>query len=223
MSQIFESIAAIMNEVPAIGKNKQNQQQNFKYRGIDDAYNALQPLMAKHGIFTVPEVVERTREERINAKGTALAFVTLRVKYTFYAKDGSSLSCIVEGEGMDSGDKATSKALAISHKYALMQVFCVPTEDMPDPDAESHEIKGGNKAVTAKAKAVNPDPMTKPQSDALMAYLTKRHGQDRAAYLVELSEFFRRDIKSSRELTKTDVSEFLNALTFAGNDVHPQQ
>lgn len=212
MSQIYEAIAAIMSEVPAIGKNKQNQQQNFKYRGIDDAYNALQPLMAKHGVFTVPEVMERAREERVNAKGTTLAFVILRVKYTFYAKDGSSLFCVIEGEGMDSGDKATSKALAISHKYALMQVFCVPTEDMPDPDSESYVIKGGNKAVTARAKAANSDPMTKPQSDALMAYLTKRHGQDRSAYLHELSEFFGRPVGSSRELTKTDVSVFLDAI-----------
>lgn len=58
----------------------------------------------------------------------------------------------------------------------------------------------------------NIDPMTKAQSAALMAYLTKRHGNNRAAYLAELSSFFGRSVTSSRELTKGDVSEFLDAV-----------
>lgn len=42
---------------------------------------------------------------------------------------------------MDSGDKATNKAMAIAFKYACFQVFCIPTEEMKDPDAECHEIQ----------------------------------------------------------------------------------
>lgn len=63
-----------------------------------------------------------------------------------------------------------------------------------------------------QAKTQNPSPMTPEQSKALMAYLTKRHGNDRAAYLAELSSFFGRTISSSRELTKADVSEFLDTV-----------
>ena len=40
---------------------------------------------------------------------------------------------------MDSGDKATNKAMSIAYKYACFQVFCIPTEEMKDPDAETHE------------------------------------------------------------------------------------
>jgi hypothetical protein len=129
---------AIMSEIGAIGKNQQNQQQRFNYRGIDDVYNALHTLMAKHKVFNTPEVLEVNREQRTNAKGTILAFVTMRVKYTFHAEDGSTVECVVTGEGMDSGDKASNKALAIAHKYAILQVFCVPTQEIKDPDAESH-------------------------------------------------------------------------------------
>ena len=132
-------MAGVMNDMVAIAKDKRNQQQGFNYRGIDDAYNALQPLLAKNGIFNTPEVLEKWREERTNAKGTVLAFTVLRMKYTFYAEDGSSVSCVVEGEGMDSGDKSSNKAMAIAHKYALIQTFCVPTE-LDDPDAQVHEV-----------------------------------------------------------------------------------
>lgn len=138
--QIYKAMAGLMADLTAIGKDQKNQQQGFKYRGIDQVYNALHPLMAKHKIFTTPEVLGKDREERTNAKGTVLAFVTLRIKYTFWAEDGSSVSCTVEGEGMDSGDKASNKAMAIAHKYALLQTFCIPTEDMDDPDSQAHEI-----------------------------------------------------------------------------------
>lgn len=138
--KIFEAMAGLMTDLTAIGKDQKNVQQGFKYRGIDQVYNAIHPLLAKHKIFTTPEVLDKTREERTNAKGTVLAFVTMRIKYTFWTDDGSSVSCTVEGEGMDSGDKASNKAMAIAHKYALLQTFCIPTEDMDDPDSQVHEV-----------------------------------------------------------------------------------
>ncbi|SFY33052.1 ERF family protein [Azotobacter vinelandii] len=156
--KIFSAMSAVMSDMDAIGKNQKNQQQNFNYRGIDQVYNALHPLLARHKIFTTPEVLEKQREERTNAKGTVLAFVTLRVKYTFWTDDGSSVSCTVEGEGMDSGDKASNKAMAIAHKYALLQTFCIPTEDMPDPDAEVHE-------VTPRQSQPAPKPRVSPQQE----------------------------------------------------------
>lgn len=44
---IFESITKIMEEVPAIGKEKVNKQQGFKFRGIDDVMMQLQPYWQK--------------------------------------------------------------------------------------------------------------------------------------------------------------------------------
>ncbi len=149
MSQIFKSMSAILGDLVAIEKGKTNASQGFKYRGIDDVYNALHPLLAKHKVFCTPEVLEKSRDERTNQKGTVLAFTCLRVKYTFWAEDGSSVSCTVEGEGMDSGDKSSNKAMAIAHKYAFLQTFCIPTEDLIDPDAEVHQVTAP-KAPTAR-------------------------------------------------------------------------
>ena len=134
---IYEAIADIMKEGYAIAKAKQNTQQHFSYRGIDDVMNTFQPLMAARGIFVVPEVLDATREERQTKQGSNLIYSILRMRYTFYAIDGSSVSAVVIGEGMDSGDKASNKAMAVAMKYALFQVFCIPTEEMPDPDAEA--------------------------------------------------------------------------------------
>ncbi len=134
---IYESITKIMEEVPAVGKEQVNKQQGFKFRGIDDVMNALQPLLAKNKVFIVPEILEQTREERTTTKGGNLIYSICKIKYKFYAEDGSSIEAITIGEGMDSGDKATNKAMAIAMKYALFQVFCIPTEEMKDPDSET--------------------------------------------------------------------------------------
>ena len=134
---IYESINAIMSEVGAIGKDKVNKSQNFKFRGIDDVMNTLHPLLAKHKIFVVPNTLEQTREERVTKGGGNLIFSVCKIQYTFYAEDGSNIQATVIGEGMDSGDKATNKAMAIAFKYALFQVFCIPTEEMKDPDTDT--------------------------------------------------------------------------------------
>jgi len=155
--KIYGAIIAVMRKVGAITKDKRNTQQGFMFRGIDDVYNALHPLMAEAGVFSVPEVLESETEERTTQKGATLIYEKYRIKYTFFAEDGSSITATVKGIGMDSGDKAGNKAMAIAHKYALLQVFAIPTADMVDPDAESHpELKPRQaRAVKATPAASN--------------------------------------------------------------------
>lgn len=137
---IFETISAVMNDIGAIGKTSKNTTQGFMFRGIDAVMNAINPALVKYKLFIVPEVLEQSREERQTTKGGTLIYSIVKVKYTFYAEDGSNISAVVIGEGMDSGDKATNKAMSIAFKYACFQVFCIPTEEMVDPDKESHEV-----------------------------------------------------------------------------------
>jgi hypothetical protein len=140
-------MVAVMRDLGAIGKDKKNEAQGFKYRGIDDVYNAINPILAKHGVFMAAEIVSKSREERVsikeyqgNKKESVLAFTCLRMRYRFVAEDGSYVETEAEGEGMDSGDKSSNKAMAVAHKYALLQAFCIPTQDLDDPDAHVHEV-----------------------------------------------------------------------------------
>lgn len=135
---IYETIILVMDEVGVIGKEKRNKSQGFMYRGVDDVMNALNPAFIKHRLFMVPEVLEQSREERKTKSDGNLIYSVCKVKYTFYAEDGSFIEAVVVGEGMDSGDKASNKALAVAFKYACFQIFCIPTEEMKDPDEENH-------------------------------------------------------------------------------------
>lgn len=137
---IYKAMCDAMADIDAIAKDRTNVQQNFKFRGIDDVYNELHSVLAKHRIFTLPEVLDERTEERQTKTGGNLIYRVLKVKHHFCHEDGSSVSTTVIGEGMDSGDKAANKAMSISHKYSLFQAFLIPTEDEKDPDAQSHAV-----------------------------------------------------------------------------------
>ena len=138
--KIFSTINSVMSELGAITKNKRNQQQGFSYRGVDDVMNALNPLMVKNKLFCVPKVLKNEREERQTSRGSNLLYSIVTMEYTLYAEDGSSVSAVVIGEGMDSGDKASNKAMAIAYKYAMFQIFSIPTEETaPDADKDTPE------------------------------------------------------------------------------------
>lgn len=207
---IHEAIPHIMAEIGAIGKNSRNTQQGFMYRGIDDVMNALNPLMAKYGVYCVPEVLEQTREERQTRNGGNLVYSILRTKYTFYASDGSNVSAVVVGEGMDSGDKASNKAMAIAMKYVMFQTFCIPTvemkgmdDKMDDPDAETHEI-------TPKAKPVETTPAatTDPRTALVNEYI-KEHRLTRKEFAEELA---RHTTKPAASMTADELTDIINQM-----------
>lgn len=124
-----------------ISKDRRNQQQGYNFRGIDDVYNVLSPLLAKHGLCILPRMLSRQCEERQTAKGGTLFYVTVEAEFDFVcAEDGSKHTVKTFGEAMDSGDKATNKAMSAAYKYAAFQAFAIPTEGDNDADAHTHEV-----------------------------------------------------------------------------------
>ena len=137
---IFEKIPAIMAEVSAIEKSRKNPQQGYSFRGIDDMYNELHGLFAKHKVFFTSKVIHAEREERLNKAGNVMVYTFMDIEFTFFAEDGSSISSIMRGEAMDTGDKASSKAASSALKYALMQMFMIPTTEEKDIEYHSHQL-----------------------------------------------------------------------------------
>ena len=140
---VYTAISMVSNELlSGISKDKRNQQQGFSFRGIDDVYNALAPALVKHGLVILPKVIERSVTERQTKNGGVLFYVSVKVEFDFVcAEDGSKHTVVTFGEAMDSGDKATNKAMSIAYKYAAFQAFCIPTEETSiDADAVCHSV-----------------------------------------------------------------------------------
>jgi hypothetical protein len=136
---IYEKLAAIMADVPAIKKVKSNGDLPYKFRGIDDVYNTLHPLFVLHQVFTTSEIMNKSRDVWTNKNGTIMIEYSLQVKYRFIAVDGSFVETQTMGQAMDSSDKASNKAMSMAHKAAILQIFMIPTVDLEDPDSTTPE------------------------------------------------------------------------------------
>lgn len=156
--QVINAIQAALAKA-GITKDRKNQKQGYAFRGIDDVYNTLAPLLAEHGLCILPRMMTRTSEWRETKNGTDMNYVSVEAEFDFVcAEDCSSHTVKTFGEAMDSADKATNKAMSAAYKYAAFQAFSIPTEG--DNDADAHTPPPTAKAFPAQAlsstiKAIN--------------------------------------------------------------------
>jgi hypothetical protein len=216
---IHKKILAVMSEIEAIGKTRDNVQQRYKFRGIDDVYNEVQPLMVKHGLYMRAEILSDRSEERAAKSGGALIYRIINMRYYFIAEDGSFITTDAIGEGMDSGDKAGPKAMSIAQKYAVLQVFMIPTEDPKDSENDSPDPKPKPKAATRPAATRAFVRMTKAQSnlihDLVSQYreLTKADISSVAADIMKKIEIFHgKGVASSNDFTSEMADTAIKAL-----------
>lgn len=151
--KVYQAINRVQAALVRVGisKGQKNVQQSYMFRGIDDVYNSLSPLLAAEGLCILPRMLAREVVERQTKSGTALFYVTVEAEFDMVcAEDGSKHTIRTFGEAMDSGDKATNKAMSAAYKYAAFQAFAIPTEGDNDADASTHEV------------AAQPTPVTQP-------------------------------------------------------------
>lgn len=173
----LEMLNKVMTDVGAVGKEGYNETQRFKFRGVDAVVNAVAPALRKHGGIIWPEVIDEQVEQLPSKSGGIMHRVRLQVKYHVSSTDGEPITGVVAAEAFDSGDKATAKAMSVAYRTFLLQLLCLPTDDV-DPDAQTYEtakpelkqvdwLAKGKEATTldglklvynqANAAGVNPD------------------------------------------------------------------
>lgn len=147
--KVYRAINKVQAALAKVGikKDSLNTQQKYNFRGIDDIYNTLAGLLAVHSLVIIPRVVGKKMEERTANSGAPIFSVTVKVEYDFVsAQDGSTHTATVMGEAMDSGDKATNKAMSAAYKYLCLQTFCIPTEGDNDADGTTHNLTPAKQA-----------------------------------------------------------------------------
>lgn len=187
--QIFEAMTRVMAEVRAVGKDGWNDHQKFKFRGIDSTVNAVSPALRKHGVIVVPKILKIEYRDVKTTTNKPAREVSVRVRYRFYAADGSYVDAIVPGEAMDSADKGTAKAMSVAFRIALLQALALPTDDT-DPDATYVERGVGDDLPSAlylvlsrqvddaDSTALRRETYTRVSSAAKLGHLTAEEAQD---------------------------------------------
>jgi hypothetical protein len=137
--QARELVVEVMKEVQGLAKKDKNTSQGFNFRGIDAVMNVVGPALRKHGGFITPSVTDVSTSVATTKSGGSLNICRLQVTYSVFGSEGDPITGTVAAEAMDSGDKATAKAMSVAYRTFLLQLLCLPTDE-PDPDSFSYEL-----------------------------------------------------------------------------------
>ncbi len=155
------AITAIMAK-EGLSKSRANAQQGYKFRGIDDVYNALSGYLAEQHLCMLPRVMQRDVVERQTKTGGTLIYTTLLVEFDFVSSlDGSRHTICTVGEAMDSGDKSSNKAMSAAMKYACLVAFQIPTEGDNDADNTTHDVASRKRTSPANVVAAQAEDVDK--------------------------------------------------------------
>lgn len=159
---IHEAINAVMAEVDYVQKEKKATL-NYSFASERAFIEALRPAMVTHGIYChVANVIDVRHEDLPTKSGGSMQRVTLIATIRFSHVGGTSVDSWATGEGMDSGDKASNKAMTGAYKYALRQTFCIETGD--DPDNESPQPASRQQRPQDAPQQPSAPPAAKPDS-----------------------------------------------------------
>jgi hypothetical protein len=197
---VYAAIAAVQGELAKVGiaKNRKNTQgSGYNFRGIDDVYSALSPLLASHGLCVLPRVMDHSVIERQSKNGGALFYTTVKAEFDFVAvADGSIHTCATFGEAMDSGDKSTNKAMSAAYKYAAFMAFAIPVEGEPDADASTHEV--ARTGPEPRQKLEGPHTSKTGLKQAIHAIITAVRAAETLEAIDALKEEHKRTINQAR-------------------------
>lgn len=127
-SNVVSALAAVIAELPGIGKDGRASQQQggYAYRGIEQITAHAAPLLAKHGVVFLPQVLDvDVRDITVNSKPWTDTYLTVRYLICGPGGPEDRVEATVVGIGRDNADKGANKALTQAFKYALLQVLCI--------------------------------------------------------------------------------------------------
>jgi len=241
---LAKKMLLVMKDVEKIPKNGYNKFHNYKYVKESDVVKELRIAFTKHNVMCFSSTVDRTMHETNNSKQPFL--VTVKIKLTFVDADsGEFMVCYSFGDGIDSGDKGIYKAMTGAQKYALMKTFMIETGDDPEgasEPAQSHYQKVKkeiirNETPPASYPDMNQDPVdygnsypkaaSSGASDAIsdkqlkyIQVLFHKIGlEDKTERLGVVCAILKKNVKSSKDLTKEEAKIVIERLIDVGNDM----
>jgi hypothetical protein len=221
--KIYKQINAVMNDLGAIAKDRKNTHQGYAFRGIEDFYNSIHPELSAKGVFIVTQVIDKVSET--HQKGDKTSFrVMLNVNHKFYADDGSFVEVITAGEGVDTSDKATSKAMSMAMKYAFIQTFSIPTTDISDPERDSPSVDSTNPKEEKPQAAKTVKPVVKSIAQAKPAQSFEEFEKEQDSYRVTFGVYKDKTLDQIGEKTAKGYAQHLaNDALKRGGDMKPEE
>lgn len=207
---IFSALAAVKEEINKTGvaKERENKQQGFPYRGIDDALDSFSGPFSRNKVLTAPTYKTISRSE-MKTRNSSVNHVVVECVCTFLSLvDGSSITVgPFEGEATDSLDKATTKATSVAMRNLLFMTFTVPFgAEEPEQNETGQELAGKEEVVNSP----NGGPATielAPSQEKLLDKKLLIAGRDREWLLDEFGGVSRTNINAALKFVESNHAE----------------
>jgi len=183
---IYRKIQAVMQDIQYLAKDDQVSFGTTKYKAISEekVTTTVRASMIKNGLVMYPETLDISKEGQIT---------TVNVTYRMVNVDEPNEHIIIAscGQGSDTQDKGSGKAMTYAYKYALLRTFAIPTGE--DPDKIS--------SAELDAKQELTDPVVSPA--VIHAQIVTLGGND----LDRINDFIHRFLKTDKDLDDLNLDE----------------
>lgn len=184
--------ANVMEAVRSVGKGDFNEDQGFRFRGVDSVVNAVGPALRTHQVIVVPKrIVNIDTVEYETRRGTRMVNKQITVEWEVRGPAGDSFTAESVGEAADAGDKSISKAQSVAYRVFLLEALCIPTGN-PDPDTESHE-RVATPQVDPAVEAAN-------EARGELLLKTQPHGWDEEKLVRRYWDDYRKNLRNTTDV-----------------------
>ena len=205
------TFAAKSAEAPILSKNKDGktyQSGKRTYADLQSVLDAVREGLANNGIAVIQAPMPCKKDG-----------ILLRTTLAHESGEWIASELELPNDRMG-GVQGMGSALTYARRYALAAMVGIAQDDDDGETAMAESRKAEKQRVQQvrqQAKEQNHDAPSREMLQALMATLKERGCKEREEYLAELSAFFQREVKSSNELTRAEISEYLNACNTPAN------
>lgn len=206
---IYQRLLKITEELKTVEKNLSvpvTKTNSYKAVGERDVLDAVKPLEVKYGVYSYAydrkiidsgELISTRKDYQTNEyHDIKQLYLRLEVTYRFVNVDNPQeyIEIKTYGDGIDTGDKATGKAMTYADKYALLKAYKISTGEDPDQEA-SDELKSYKDEKDEKA------------SPKQLAVISKYYKDDSLQKLLNTN-----NITKLEDLPKAKASELISKI-----------
>ena len=151
---IYQKIKSVMEDVQYLCKDSKVEFGSTKYRALSEekVTSVIRASMMKNGLVMYPTDQTVAKEGQIT---------TVNTKYIMVNTDDPTeqITIASSGQGADSQDKGSGKAMTYAFKYALLRTFMIPTGEDPDKISSEELDAKLSDAYEKKEEAINASAM----------------------------------------------------------------
>ena len=187
---VWERIRHVMEDLPYIRKAKDMSlggQRSVKVLAYEDLAAEVQPLLIKHGLVLMSDLVDlnvetiegtKTFGNETKSTITTIATVKMRFQLRCCTVDSETPWLTFPGMGFDTSDKAVGKATTYAAKDFLRKMFVVPSGEEPEDDNHERPSKTPPaKTVVTAADSLSQPISAAPAVDSELLALAKKAGK----------------------------------------------